>query len=116
MEDFTRNLNLRALSVSDFVEIPQKKEDKDWYGAKYTLSNKFEYEEYEVDLKAGFVNEIFWLEYRLDGCNIFSWEADTFEEVLEAFNDWRMKMYADLLLYPDNKTITIKMKGYTNNF
>jgi hypothetical protein len=109
MEDFTRNITLRALSVSDFVKIPQEKEDKDFYGEKYTLSDKFEF---EGDLKAGVVAGTFWLEYRLYDCEIYGWESDTFEELIKNFNDWRMKIYSDLLLLPDNKTITIKMTGY----
>lgn len=34
MEDFTRKFNLRALSVSDFVEMPSEKENKDWWNGK----------------------------------------------------------------------------------
>ena len=113
MEDFTRKFNLRALSVSDFVEMPSEKENKDWHEKKYTLSNEFEC---VGDLKAGVIDGTFWLEYRLEDCNIYGWEADTFEELLKDFNDWRMKMYSDLLFLPDNKTITIKMTGYANNF
>ena len=119
MEDFTRNINLRALSVSDFVEIPEGKYTTDSYEkTMYMSSDQFENIRHVKIIKTYYKSSkftIFYLLYLLDD-SIFCTEADTFEEVLKAFNDWRMKMYSDLLFLPDNKTITIKMTGYANNF
>ena len=108
MKDFTRNIKLRELQVSDFVKVENN---------KYELPENFE-------LNGKLVVEYFkgngwcsyYLEYTLDDDVIFTQYGGVFEEVVEAFNDWRMKLYSDLLLLPDNKTITIEMTGYANNF
>lgn len=118
MEDFTRNINLRALSVSDFVKVKEIQYDDSFVDITYKLSDQFELNgSFEIfhHTNNKSING-FWLEYRIDEEDMFNCEADTFEEVLEAFNDWRMKIYSDLLFLPDNKTITIKMTGYANNF
>ena len=118
MEDFTRNFKLRALSVSDFVKVKEIQYDDGFFDTTYKLSDQFElngsFEIYHnTDNKS--ING-FWLEYRIDEADMFNCQSDTFDELLKNFNDWRMKMYSDLLLLPDNKTITIKMTGYANNF
>jgi hypothetical protein len=121
MEDFTRNITLRALSVSDFVKA-QERESHNYIDATYKLSDDFEvegvlevYSHCNCDHNHKGMNT-FWLTYETDEDIVYRTDADTFEDVIEAFNDWRMKMYSDLLFLPDNKTITIKMTGYTNNF
>lgn len=106
MEDFTRNIKLRALQVSDFVEVEKN---------KYELPENFELEgKLVVEQGDGWYSH--YLEYTLNDDVSFIQYGDSFEEVIEAFNDWRMKIYADLLLLPDDETITIKMTGYAKNF
>lgn len=108
MEDFTRNIKLRALQVSDFVKVENN---------KYELPENFELEgKLVVERMEGKNWYSYYLEYTFDDDAIFTQFEDSFEEVLEVFNDWRMKMYSDLLFLPDNKTITIKMTGYAKKF
>lgn len=101
MKDFTRNIKLRELQVSDFVEVENN---------KYELPEDFELNgklvvEYQGD---GWCSH--YLEYTLNDDVSFFQYGDSFEEVLEAFNDWRIKIYADLLLLPYNETITIELR------
>lgn len=102
MEDFTRNFNLRALSVSDFVKVENN---------KYELPENFELEgKLVVERMEGKNWYSYYLEYTFDDDAIFTQFEDSFEEVLEVFNDWRMNIYADLLLLPDDETVSIEMR------
>ena len=102
MKDFTRNIKLRALQVSDFVKVENN---------KYEISENFELDDkLVVFYYKGKDWDSFWLQYNFNNDVVFDVESDSFEGVIEAFNDWRMKIYADLLLLPYNETITIEMR------
>lgn len=100
MKDFTRNIKLRELQVSDFVKAEKN---------KYELPEDFELNgKLVVEQGNGWCS--YYLEYTLDDDVIFTQFGSLFEEVVEAFNDWRMKIYADLLLLPYNETIIIELR------
>ena len=112
MFKFTNTFNVRRLTQEDFEEVSTRTVNG-YKETEYRLCDKFDDENLSVVAVVADDFVSYTISYQdSDKNDVFFTEEDSFEQALDAFNDWRVEMFTSLSFLPNQGRIVWSREQY----